>query len=73
MAWFGAGTPLPLDPAVRLVLVGPYRHVRNPMAIAGLAQGAGVGLMLGSPGVLAYVAAGLLFWNFVVRRWEERS
>lgn len=73
MAVRGLGTPLPLDPAQRLVIDGPYRWVRNPMAIGGLLQGAGVGVFLGSPGVLLYVLAGGLLWNFSVRRWEERD
>lgn len=71
MAVRGRGTPLPTDCARALVIAGPYRYVRNPMAIAGLAQGAAVGLYLGSPLTLAYVMAGLFAWDWFVRRWEE--
>ncbi|MBX3385760.1 MAG: isoprenylcysteine carboxylmethyltransferase family protein [Phycisphaeraceae bacterium] len=71
MAFHGRGTPLPLDPAPKLVIRGPYAHVRNPMAIGGLAQGLAVALLLGSFGVAAYVVTGTLLWQFIVRRWEE--
>ena len=30
---FGEGTPAPWDPPKKLVVRGPYRHVRNPMII----------------------------------------
>jgi protein-S-isoprenylcysteine O-methyltransferase Ste14 len=73
MAVRGAGTPLPLDCPRRLVVAGPYRYVRNPMAIAGLVQGACVGLVLGSLLTIAYVIAGGLLWNTVVRPVEERD
>ena len=71
MAVRGRGTPLPADCPRALVIAGPYRYVRNPMAIAGLAQGAAVGLYLGSPLILVYVLAGGLLWNYAVRPWEE--
>ena len=71
MAIAGNGTPLPSDTARDLVRSGPYRHVRNPMAVAGLTQGACVGIWFGSCGTLFYVFAGMVFWNFVVRPIEE--
>lgn len=71
MATIGAGTPLPMDSARHLVIAGPYRYVRNPMAIAGLTQGAAVGLFAGSWAVIAYAACGCLVWNYVLRVWEE--
>ena len=73
MAVFGRGTPLPMDCAPRLVIQGPYRCVRNPMAIGGLGMGFAVAIGLGSFGVLIYVIAGMVFWNFVVRPIEERD
>lgn len=71
MATRGDGTPLPAATANRLVIAGPYRFVRNPMAVAGITQGVAVGLMLGSWLVVVYAIAGGLFWNFVVRPLEE--
>ena len=41
------------------------------MAVAGLAQGAFVGLYRGSMLTLAYVGAGFLIWNWFVRPIEE--
>lgn len=71
MATRGDGTPLPSATATRLVVSGPYRIVRNPMAVAGIAQAAGVGLLLGSWLVVLYALAGSLLWNWVVRPLEE--
>ena len=41
----GAGTPLPLDQTNKLVVSGPYRFVRNPMAVAGISQGLAIALI----------------------------
>lgn len=71
MATRGDGTPLPSATASRLVIAGPYRFVRNPMAVAGIAQAVGVGLMLGSWLVVLYALCGSLLWNWVVRPLEE--
>ncbi len=73
MVTIGNGTPLPMDCAPKLVVRGFYRYVRNPMAIGGLGMGMAVGIAHGSFGVLAYIFAGMAFWNFVVRPIEERD
>lgn len=67
----GRGTPLPAAMPRRLVVGGPYRFVRNPMAVAGIAQGVGVGLAAGSWLVVLYALSGSLVWNWVVRPLEE--
>ena len=71
MAKIGRGTPLPLDAASKLVVVGIYSFVRNPMAISGIGQGLAVGLLLGSPLVLLYSLMGGLVWQWIFRRLEE--
>ncbi|MFB6610264.1 methyltransferase family protein [Agromyces sp. NPDC056379] len=67
----GGGTPLPAAMPNRLVIAGPYRFVRNPMAISGIVQGVAVGLMLTSWLVVVYAIAGSLLWNYVIRPLEE--
>ena len=71
MSTRGEGTPLPSATARRLVIAGPYRFVRNPMALAGIAQGAAVGLLVDSWLVVVYALCGSLVWNWVVRPLEE--
>ena len=67
----GNGTPLPSAMPNRLVVAGPYRSVRNPMALAGITQGVAVGLLLSSWMVVVYALAGSIVWNCIVRPLEE--
>lgn len=71
MSTRGGGTPLPVAMPNRLVVAGPYRWVRNPMALAGIVQAVAVGLMLQSWMVVAYAVLGSLVWNYLVRPFEE--
>lgn len=73
MSTRGEGTPLPSAMPRRLVISGPYRYVRNPMAVTGITQGIAVGLMLGSWLVVAYALCGSLVWNWVIRPLEEED
>ena len=69
----GHGTPLPLDQTNRLVESGPYRFVRNPMAIAGIGQGLAIAILFQSLPILVYALLGAVVWHFVVRPIEERD
>ncbi|MEJ2099346.1 MAG: isoprenylcysteine carboxylmethyltransferase family protein [Desulfobacterales bacterium] len=51
---FGDGTPAPWDPPKKLVIRGPYRHVRNPM-ITGA--------------VLMLLAEAMLFQSWPISLW----
>ena len=52
----GRGTLAPWDPTTRLVVRGPYRHVRNPMISGVLAVLLGEAALFGSLAVLAWWA-----------------
>jgi protein-S-isoprenylcysteine O-methyltransferase Ste14 len=67
----GHGTLSPLNPTQALVLVGPYRHVRNPMFTGVLAILGGESLITASPLLLAWF---VLFWTalaIAIPRVEE--
>jgi len=50
----GKGTLEPFDATQRLVAVGPYQHVRNPMYTGVFLVLYGEAILLGSPAVLVY-------------------
>lgn len=70
-ALHGEGTPLPLDATTRFVVIGPYRFIRNPMAVLGIFQGIMVAFMMRSSLALAYCFAGAIAWQTLARPWEE--
>jgi protein-S-isoprenylcysteine O-methyltransferase Ste14 len=69
----GQGTPLPLDQTTRLVIRGPYRWVRNPMAIAGIGQGIAISIIYTSLPIFIYAILGAVLWQVVVRPVEEQN
>jgi protein-S-isoprenylcysteine O-methyltransferase Ste14 len=56
-ARLGRGTLAPWDPTSRLVVAGPYRHVRNPMISGVLAVLLGEAALLGSIPLLVWFGA----------------
>ncbi len=50
----GEGTPFPLDPPQRMVVAGPYAHIRHPMVVGLLGVLCGQTLWFQSANVLVY-------------------
>jgi protein-S-isoprenylcysteine O-methyltransferase Ste14 len=71
MAVRGRGTPIPFDAARELVIAGPYRVVRNPMALSAIVQMLGVAAAWGSLGCVGLAIAGAVVWHVVIRPPEE--
>ncbi|HJU66534.1 MAG TPA: isoprenylcysteine carboxylmethyltransferase family protein [Gemmatimonadaceae bacterium] len=69
----GRGTPMPIDPPRRLVIVGPYRYVRNPMYIAGITVILGLAAVFGAKPLIAYAAGYWLAAHLFVVLYEERT
>ena len=54
--WTGRGTPAPIAPPKRLVVVGLYRHVRNPMYLGFATGWIGLWVVFGHANVAAILA-----------------
>jgi protein-S-isoprenylcysteine O-methyltransferase Ste14 len=68
------GTPVPFNPPPKLITTGLYAYVRNPMAIAGLLIGEGLGVLLGSLSLIfIFVPLLVLLYTFYVKAVEEKE
>ena len=57
--WTGRGTPAPMVPPQRLVVVGFYRYVRNPMYLGFFIGWAGLWIVFGRANLMATLLAAL--------------
>jgi protein-S-isoprenylcysteine O-methyltransferase Ste14 len=71
--WTGRGTPAPMVPPQRLVVVGFYRYVRNPMYLGVAAGWIGLWVVFGhaNPAMIAAVVAVALGVHLFVVFYEE--
>jgi protein-S-isoprenylcysteine O-methyltransferase Ste14 len=69
----GRGTPIPLMATQKLIITGPYRYSRNPMALGAFIAFFGVAVWLGS---LSAIGLALLFPALLlpyIKGFEERE
>ena len=73
--WAGQGTPAPFAPPQRLVAVGFYRYVRNPMYVGFATGWIGLWVIFGHPNpvLIAAVAAVALGVHLFVVFYEEHT
>src|SRR5262249_43560259 len=69
----GDGTPGPWDAPARVVAVGPYRRVRNPIYLAALLVVLGEAWLFMSPAVLVYAGVMAVCFHLFVLGYEERT
>ena len=67
----GGGTPAPIDPPRRLVMLGLYRYVRNPMYVGVGTVHAGEVVFTTAPLLASYTALVWLIWHLFVLFYEE--
>jgi protein-S-isoprenylcysteine O-methyltransferase Ste14 len=58
--WMGHGTPAPIAPPKRLVVVGFYRYVRNPMYLGFAVGWVGLWVVFGHPNPVAIAGVAIL-------------
>lgn len=70
-AFVGRGTPAPFDPPRRLVVIGPYSIIRNPMYVGAVVALLGAAMFYESIGLLVFAVGFLLATQLFVLSYEE--
>lgn len=69
----GEGTLAPWDPTQHLVVLGAYRHARDPMHVGVLLVLYGEGVLMGSLPILVFATAVVILHLFYIPLSEERG
>jgi protein-S-isoprenylcysteine O-methyltransferase Ste14 len=68
-----SGTPFPMLPTKKLLIIGPFRYCRNPMTLGTIVAYSGVAILVGSPTALLAVATFSLMLLVYLKLIEEKE
>ncbi len=68
-----SGTPFPMLPTQRLIIVGPFKYCRNPMTLGTIMAYSGVAILVGSYSALLAVAVFFLMLLIYLKLIEEKE
>src|SRR5438132_14346575 len=68
----GRGTPVPVKPPQKLVIIGPYKYVRNPIYFSEILILAGLTIYFGSISLLLLTFFAAVFFHLTVVFFEEK-
>ena len=71
LIFYGRGPHVEFDPPKVFVATGPYRYVRNPVAISLIITGAGQAIYFSSISLAILVGLGIVFAHYQAMRIEE--
>jgi len=69
----GRGTPVPVKPPQKLVIIGPYKYVRNPIYFSEILVLIGLSIYFGSISLLVLTFLAVVFFHLIVVFFEEKS
>ena len=69
----GKGTPLPIAPTQKLVVVGPYKYCRNPMILGAILYYSGISFYQHSFSTLFFTVLFFLSFVLYVKVIEEKE
>src|SRR3990172_11403107 len=68
---YSKGTPVPVEPSKKLVIVGPYKWTRNPMYLGHLAVYLSFFMYFGHISLLFLFVIAFMLLHTLVTKWEE--
>jgi protein-S-isoprenylcysteine O-methyltransferase Ste14 len=70
---FASGTPFPMIPTKKLLVIGPFKYCRNPMTLGTIMAYSGIVVMIGSYTALLFVVIFFLILLTYLKLVEEKE